>query len=195
MSNSVFPSLPGLSWGLARKPMWKTNVREAASGREYRSTSWTSPRWEYTLSYEFLREGNGKTELSQLLAFFNNHYGSWDSWLYLDPDYNTVTDLQIGTGNGIATQFQLLRSIGGNLEPIYAVSGTPVFKVNGSVVTGTVGANGVVTLAAAPADASVVSWSGQYYQRCRFADDYVNPSKFLKDLHDLRQLRFITVKP
>lgn len=195
MSNSVFPTLPGLAWGVKRKPMWKTNVRESASGREYRSTSWTAPRWEYTLSYEFLRQGNGRTELNDLLGFFNKHYGAWDSWLYTDPDDNTATNVQFATADGLTNQFQILRSLGGNLEPVYAFVGTPTVTANGTALSVVVGANGLVTVSPTPSAGAVMRWTGSYYVRCRFSDDYIDPSKFMRDLYDLRQVRFITVKP
>jgi uncharacterized protein (TIGR02217 family) len=364
MSNQVLPSLPGLSWNTKKKPIFKTTIREASSGREYRGTSWSTPRWEYTLSYEFLRQGMGRTELTQVVGFFNKHRGAWDSWLYQDPDDNAVTLQQFATGDGTTTSFQLVRDLGGFLEPVYEMNGAPVVYVqdwqgltqcystsrtnlvlysqafnnaawakfyNGAgvtpvVTTGftapdgstsaqrlqfsmssysagsysmvsqnmgygttyrsvwlksntgsnqyilirdevglyqqvtvttswqrfsvyapntgafqlglregygalqplsadvlafgaqaeqsgtttryigtagevqaytdyTIGALGTITFTQAPVTSSLLKWSGQYYWRCRFSDDYIEPSKFMKDLYDLRQLKFITVKP
>jgi len=398
MSNQVLPSLPGLSWNTKKKPIFKTTIREASSGREYRGTSWSTPRWEYTLSYEFLRQGMGRTELTQVVGFFNKHRGSWDSWLYQDPDDNTVTSQQFATGDGTTTSFQLVRDLGGFLEPVYELNGAPLvyiydwqgvplcstsprtnkvtyseqfqqsvwnksgtgvtadyatapngvslsadlvyegsgtsyhyvkqssdmfdatlpttvsmyvkasgrsafnlylfdgpatsmvratFDLSAGVVSGgtasgtgasyissscvpvssgwyfvtltgipgtnsspstkqiqlrllngagvenytgdgssgvllwgaqveqassagryigttstpvtvtdyAVGTLGTVTFTQAPVTSSLLKWSGQYYWRCRFSDDYIEPSKFMKDLYDLRQLKFITVKP
>jgi len=129
MSNQVLPSLPGLSWNTKKKPIFKTTIREASSGREYRGTSWSTPRWEYTLSYEFLRQGMGRTELTQLLGFFNKHRGAWDSWLYQDPDDNAATLQQFATGDGTTVTFQLVRDLGGFLEPVYDINGTPLVYV------------------------------------------------------------------
>jgi uncharacterized protein (TIGR02217 family) len=195
MSNQVLPSLPGLSWNTKKKPIFKTTIREASSGREYRGTSWSTPRWEYVLSYEFLRQGMGRTELTQILGFFNKHRGAWDSWLYQDPDDNTVTLQQFATGDGTTVTFQLVRDLGGFLEPVYDLNGAPSVYVNGTLTSVTVGALGMVTFDSAPAAGALLKWTGSYYWRCRFSDDYIEPSKFMKDLFDLRQMKFITVKP
>src|SRR5690242_6922087 len=125
MSNTVFPSLLGLSWNTGKHPIFKTKIQESVSGRVLRSAFQAYPLWHFVLSYEFLR-GDSNDDLKKLLAFFLVMRGSWDSFLYTDPDFNSVTDYQFGTGDGTTTQFQLTRAIsaGGNafIEPVQNVN-------------------------------------------------------------------------
>jgi hypothetical protein len=120
VGNLVFPTLPGLMWGVSKTPQWTTKIQKAVSGKEFRSAWMSAPLYTFRLSYEVLREGSAFQELQQLAAFFNNVRGSFDSFLYSDPADNAVTAQQFGTGNGVATQFQLVRSYGGNTEAVGA---------------------------------------------------------------------------
>lgn len=119
MSNEVYPTLPGLDFDVHRAPVWSTSIRKTPSGREYRSGQQIYPLYKRQLTYEFLRSAQAYQELQSLEGFFNRHKGSLDSWLLDDPDDNSVTAHQIGTGNGAITTFQALRNRGGYTEPIY----------------------------------------------------------------------------
>ena len=124
MSQAVFPTFPGLKWGSKKTPYWKNRVQEAVSGKEKRAAYWTYPRYKLDLSYEVLRAG-AEAELQQLLGFFNARKGNFDSFLVSDPDDNAVTAQAFGTGDGARTEFQLLRSYGGFIEPVFDVTGAP----------------------------------------------------------------------
>lgn len=183
-----------------RTPSWSNVVKTTDSGREFARAAWSAPRWSYKLSYEVLHASNG--EYQQLVGFFNKHQGNFDTWLYLDPDDNSVTDQQIAIGDGTTLQFQLLRSLGGMLEPIYepfASGPAPTVKVNGVTKTAgtdySIGANGLLTFVVAPATSAIVAWSGSFYWRCRFKQSSVEFEQFMKNLWSLRTLEFITVKP
>src|SRR4051812_19092026 len=106
MSNLVFPVLPGLTFPVTKTPMWKNTVQEASSGKEVRIGFWSYPRWKYSLAFEVLRDRSigsfTKGELWALVDFFNRHGGSFDDWLFDDPDDNSVTDQVFGTGDGTA---------------------------------------------------------------------------------------------
>lgn len=129
MSNAVFPTFAGLKWGSTRTPIHKTAVKETPSGREYRFSFMSSPRYLYKLSYEVLRETTGYSELQQLLGFFNARKGSFDSFLFTDPDDNAVTAQVFGVGDGATTAFQLVRTLGGAVEPVYDVNGSPALRI------------------------------------------------------------------
>lgn len=197
MSNLVLPSFPGLSWGVQRRPVWSTTVKTSVSGREYRRQNYTYPRWKYKLSYEVLRARPSLQEMQTLAAFFNKHSGSFDSWLYKDPDDHVVSGQQIGVGNGTNTFFQLVRSFGGFTEPVTepdATLGVTVY-VNGVSVPGNFNSTGGVTLLSAPAAGAVVTWTGEFFWRCRFLADELDFEQFMYQFWKLGTLEFITVKP
>lgn len=132
MSNSVYPSLPGLMFPVGRSVLPPpVQVRTTPSQREYRARDATLPRYQYSLAYEFLKTGNRGSDLATLLGFYNAVGGPFDSWLFLDPDDNSVVANTFGVGNGSSTSWQLLRSFGGFAEPVYDLSGLPLVYVNG----------------------------------------------------------------
>lgn len=195
MSNAVFPVLPGLSWSVTKTPKWSTRVQTSISGREYRAAFFTLPLWSFKLSYEVLRAG-AQQELQQLAGFFNARQGSFDSFLYADPSDNAVTAQQFGTGNGVATAFQLTRSLGGNAEPVAALQAAPAIYANGVLQAGvTVNLNtGIATFAAAPANAALLTWTGSFYYRCRFLQDELGLENFMQNLWQAKTVEFMSVK-
>lgn len=197
MSNAIFPSLAGLLPSTVRVPVWKTLVRQAASGCELRSTLMSTPRWRYVLSFEFLREGRGRDELQQIVGLFNACRGAWGTFLYLDPHDNAVSGAQFGSGDGITTEFQLARPYGGFVEPIAALAGTPAIYKGGVLQASpsnySVTPSGRVSFVVPPAPGVALTWSGSFYWRCRFAQDEIETEKFLEGLFKANKVEFITV--
>jgi uncharacterized protein (TIGR02217 family) len=198
MSNAVFPDLPGLKWSTTKTPLWKTRVQQSVSGKELRTALMSFPLWRYSLAYEVLRAEAAYQELQTLIGFFNARRGSWDDFLYRDPDDNAVTAQQFGVGDGATKDFQLTRPFGGFVEPVQNVNGTPsIYKgglLQATPVDYSLSATGLVSFVAAPANGVALSWTGGYYQRCRFEQDTAEFTQFLKDLWEARRIEFRTVK-
>lgn len=199
MGNAVFPSLPGLTWDITRTPVWSTTKKTAVSQREYRTANMAFPRYKYKLSFEFLRQGGSFAELSQLVGFFNARQGSFDSFLFVDPDDYTVTGQVIGAGDGSNKLFQMVRTFGGFIEPVYDDNSVPLIYVNGVLKTAgtdySVSTTNLVTFVTAPGAGQSVTWSGTYYRRVCFTQDSAEFNKFMNALWSLKTLEFITVLP
>ena len=199
MSNAVFPTMPGLSWNVVRRPRWSTVVKQSVSGREFRAAQFSYPIWEYELSYEVLRGSSALPEVQQLIAFFNARSGSYDTFLYTDPDDKSATAQQFGTGDGTTKSFQLVRAFGGYTEPVYDVKGTPSIYVAGSLKATpadySISSTGLVTFVNAPTSGQILTWTGNFYWRCRFMQDEAEFTQFLWQLWELKRLTFRTVKP
>jgi hypothetical protein len=129
MSNAVFPTLPGLTWGSTKEPMWTTHAKRSASGMEQRAGYMSYPIYRIKLSYEFLRAG-AEAELQTLIGFFNQRGGDLESFLFDDPIDNAAVDQQFGVGDGTTTVFRLGRTLGGAYEPVSATYGTPNVQGN-----------------------------------------------------------------
>lgn len=178
--------------------MWSTMVKQSTSGREFRAGYYSFPIWKFVLSYEFLRSATAFSELQSLIGFFNSRGGSFDSFLFTDPDDSSVTDQAIGTGDGVTTQFQLVRTFGAFVEPIYNINGTPTIKINGATQSGnyTINSSGLVTFNAGqqPIPGAVVAWTGNFYYRTRFAQDSTEYTKFMRNLWEARKIELVSVK-
>lgn len=196
MSSLVFPTFPGLSWGVTVTPKFSTAVKTAISGRELRAAMAAYPMWEIALQYEFLRGGSLGTDLDTLAGFFLQVKGQWDSFLFPVPGDQSVTGASFGTGNGSTTAFQLTRTRGaggfGFTEPVQNLNAAPSIYVAGVLKTAgthyTVSSTGVVTFTTAPANGAALTWTGTYYFRCRFLQDDSEFNLFMQDLWDLKKL-------
>lgn len=195
MSNAVFPSLPGLAWDVGKKPGFNTLTHRAVSGKEARASLMAYPLWTFKLAFEVLRDGLHGNDYDTLLGFILARYGAFDSFLYTDPTDYSVTDQQIGVGDGSETQFQLVRSLGYSftfIEPVQNVNALTNIKVNDVVTAAySINSTGLVTFDTAPPLGHTVKWTGTYYYRCRFLQDEHDFNQMLKDLWELRKLEFV----
>jgi uncharacterized protein (TIGR02217 family) len=197
LSNSVLPTLAVLTFPVSRTPRWSTKIQTATSGKETRLGLWSYPIWEYSVAYSILRS-DVNVELQTLAGFFNARQGSFDSWLFNDPDDNAVSAQSFGAGNGSTTQFQLARTFGGYVEPVQALNGTPSIYVSGALQTAgtnySISATGLVTFVTAPAASAPLTWTGSFYWRCRFLTDAITLDKFLASFWELKALKFQSIK-
>lgn len=131
MSNAIFPALKGVKkGGRTRMPIFKTTIKTSVNNRELHRSRTPYPRYQYALPFEYLRASQQYQEWQALMGFFNARRGSFESFLYEDPDDNSVTAQQIGVGDGMTSQFQLARTLGGFTEPVLSVKGTPELYCN-----------------------------------------------------------------
>jgi len=197
MSNAFFPTLVGLTYSVMRNPVWATQVRDSASGRQYTLGKRLYPLWHFKLPFEILRASGGWTEWQQMVGFINARRGRYDDFLYLDPQDCTATAQGFGTGDGVSTTFALVRSLGGAVEPVGGVNtGTVVVNVNGSPTGVTFSADlSQVTFAAPPSVGAVLTWSGQFYFRCRFLQDEITFEQFMQNMYTAKSVEFRTFRP
>ncbi|HGP4585153.1 TPA: DUF2460 domain-containing protein [Neisseria meningitidis] len=198
MGNAIFPTFPGLKWGRKKTAVWSTGTQKSASGREFRTAYYTYPQWRFSLSFEVLRTKASVNELEQLAGFFNARKGSFESFLYEDPTDNAVTDQAIGNTVQGVTRYQLVRSMGGFIEPVLAVKERPSVKVGGVSLTYgrdyTVTDKGVLVFNTPQPPNSLITWTGGFYFRVRFTSDTVDFENVLGSLWTAKKIEFTSVK-
>lgn len=175
MSNQVYPALVGAQMDVEREALYGTVVQTEASGRELRVAQQAGARYRYRIRYDFLRQDASPDEAGSLTFFFASHRGSWDSFLFTDVYYSSVTSCAFGTGTGSQTAFPLKDDLG---DRVGANNGAISVYVAGVLKTVTTDytidwspgyAN--VNFVSAPANGAALTWTGQFYRRCRFASD------------------------
>lgn len=195
MSNSVLINPVGVKFDNTKTPTFMTLIQEAVSGKENRLGLRQYPKWEFSLSYEILRDSVAFNELETFGGFFLQMRGQLDSFLYSDPQDNAVADQNFGTGNGTTTAFQLSRLWGVFSEPVQNVNAITNIKKAGVAVTAgsgyTVSSTGLITFATAPANGAALTWTGSFYYRCRFTQDASEYSQFMQNLWELKRLSFV----
>jgi uncharacterized protein (TIGR02217 family) len=198
---NVFPALPGLTWSVVKRPIWKTLTQESVSGQEATASLFTYPIWEWELVYEVLRADATNHELQTLMAFFNQQQGMTIPFCYEDPTDKTSVAQQFGTGDGTTRTFQLVRFLlntGNYFDPIFAPHGECHVYIGGVEKTPTtdyaISSTGVVTFVSAPANASVLTWSGSYYWLVRFLADQSDFENFMYQLWENKKIGFRSKK-
>ncbi len=201
MSTAVFPSLIGLGWDIVRKVLWDNDsILTSVSGKETRIGYWTYPKYRWELSFEFLQSDQVNLELQDLIGFFNLMNGRFDSFQYTDPTDNAVVGQTIGVGDGSTVDFQLIRSMGGFVEPIFAPNNISALYLDGVPSVDWTVANwgsatpGVVTMNTAPGSGVVISVDMTFYWPCRFSDKSLDFNNFMVDLWAARKVGFESIK-
>lgn len=197
---SVFPALKGLGFDVVRTPMWNTTLQTSVSGKEVAVGNWSYPRWQWQLTYNFLRSDVVFAEFQALIGFFNARRGMLAPFLYQDADDSAVVGQSLGAGDGATKAFQLVRSFGGFIEPVLAPNAVSAVYVNGVAQAGyTVtaydsGTPGQVTLTSAPAAGAAVTADFSFYFPCRFAIDTLDFTMFCRALYKTDGVKFISLK-
>jgi uncharacterized protein (TIGR02217 family) len=195
MTTPVFPALKGLAWPVIRTPINSTSREVAVSGKEARFALWSYPRYRYELTFDYLSSDASKSQDWQALeGFWKKVYGPANPFLFTLPDDSAATDQQFWIGDGLTTQVQLVRTMAGFTEPVFAPNIVNV-KIDGVPTSSyTLGALGVLTFTAPPATGKVCTWTGTFSWYCRFDDDEVSFRNLYSLFWQLERLSFTTAK-
>lgn len=191
--------LPGLAFSVHKRPQFNTRISEAASGHEIRNALMDYPRWEFELTYEFLEDSSGaESSLKTIMGFFLSRQGSFDSWLFKDPDDYKVEGGLLGIADGVSPGFYLLRYIGDFGEPVGQVDTTNTINVyaDGVLVDPgdyTVVLPNLIEFDSAPANGVEVTADFQFFFACRFIEDSMDFEKFSDKLWNLQECSFRSI--
>lgn len=194
MSNALLPELPGQAWPRHKTPRFKTSVQTSDSMRTWRVGRALYPLYTIKISYSYLSQA----DLDLMMGFFKQRRGRLDSFLFDDRDDRAVATPQaFGVGDGVTRSFQLVRSLGGFVEPVCGpLNGTPVVRVNAVATSAyTLDNYGLLTFTTAPSVGHVTDWTGLYYWRVQFAKDEQQYDEFMRQFWELKTLELETVKP
>lgn len=215
----IFPTLPPLTWSVHKKPLMSSRATKAITGRGNQLACAIYPRWAFTLSYgngnSWLREQTqnitpwaplaGFTELEQLTGLFLACLGSYGEFYYNDPDDNSRLSQAVGTGDGSTKSFPLFVSWGnGPFTPSFTMPIGGINVINTVYFNGTPQSSSLYTVDAtnteivfgtAPGSGVVVTADFSFYFRCRFLEDQLQLSQWEKNLWDVKEVKFESVKP
>jgi len=183
MSDVLFPDLT-IGYDLTRKPMFNTKIMTSVNGRELRASYQAVPKYEFSLTLPGLQERKG--ELQAIEDFFIARRGAFDSFLFKMPwdnEYECTFN-----GDGTTTSFQLYKKSGEGLIPL---GNTESFETEDPLMWDEdldapmwtdlnarmwdmqygISKSGILTLPVPLAEGDSVTVKGNFYYRCRFADD------------------------
>jgi uncharacterized protein (TIGR02217 family) len=167
-------------------PGFSTQIVTTASGHEQRNMDWASGRMRFDAGPGVRSE----TDLQALIAFFRARRGAAKGFRFRDPlDHSsngmtgtpTALDQPLGTGDGTATQFDLVKLYGAGVEAerrriSRPEPGSVHVAVNGSPVSSgwALLEKGVIAFELAPATGAVLTAGYRFDVPVRFAEDVLS---------------------
>jgi uncharacterized protein (TIGR02217 family) len=213
MSNLLFPKLRGVGWNFHIAPQWSTGIQNARSGRSVRTKFRSQPLLKITISFgtsddAFLSDKQPKpsadgsavySDFETLFGFLNRHGGEHESFLFqglnaIDLAKFTRLGELIATADGVTTDFQLVRNVGGWLEAVYWPQGPVVIYVDGVATAATDLGKGKYRIAA-PTAGQLVTADFTLAYRVRFDADEIDFNNWMAYFWEAPTVPLITVKP
>lgn len=195
MTVPVFPTLVGLSWPVKRTPIFNNTRVQANWGRRAVAPNRVLPIWSYELEFSILRSDAGYLEFQQLLNIYLGTLGGARYFSFNDQNDNAVVNEPAGLGDGTSTRFELVRAIPGIgfAEPIRSFNGAPRIFVNSiEVFNWSIDSTGILVFTGPPGAGAAITWTGAYYWLCRFDEDQLPLSNFLKNWWECKSVKFST---
>lgn len=153
-------------------PRFQTSVVTLGKGAEQRNVDWAQQRLSFDISYGIQYEDDVK----EVIDFFYARLGRARGFRFKDwSDYKAV-DERLGTGDGVKTQFQLVRNYTSSVtyvrKILCPVAGTVSVKVDGVAALYSIDlATGIITLNTPAADGKAVTASFEFDVPVRFDSD------------------------
>lgn len=188
---NVFPVTTNIEFNSQWQEDWSfVAVKKTGSGRRKTLCNRAFPDWRISVKFTGLDD----SQVEKIAGFIGQQKGPFAEFLWLDPTYYKETMVQIGTGNGTDKAFQLLRNFDNRyVIPVTDyVPGSLIAYVDGSPVTVSSVADGMVTLDSAPASGKVVAATYEYYWRVAFDDDKFSWQDQFINLYKFSQINLVT---
>lgn len=187
-----------ISYGSSGGPEYATDIVMSQSGHEQRNITWSQARARYNVAHGV----KTKAQLEALVAFFRARKGRAYGFRFKDWTDFTATAQSIGTGDGVATQFQLKKTYSsGSASEARAirkpVSGTvQIYKAEILQTSGVTVASstGVVTFAAAPTSGQAITATCEFDVPVRFDTDRLSATLEAYGIHSWLDIPLIEVR-
>lgn len=164
-----------------------TLVSEAENGKELRFQKWLRPRHTFRLKLE----AQTPALTTSIWNFYQARKGSFDTFLFQNPNENPVTAEVVGSGDGATSVFYLGNSVGigtgdlilatGTLTLTRSIAGTGDFLAFSAYTT--VDSVGQITTNAVLPTGDVLKASTYTFRyRVRFKDDSLSRENFAFNL-------------
>lgn len=188
----IFPDLPGQDFGSKKTQRWDVKVQKSGGKKRKAMTSQVYPEWEIEVAYKALTKEN----TDKIMGFFGAVKGPLTPFLWRDLEDYQENGVRLGLGDGMNSNFYLIRNVGGYMaDRVFdVVSGTLKVYVNGAPAEYTPGADGLVSLNTAPDAGTVISADFEYYWRVCFAEEYAESVNIFYDLYENKKIRLVTVE-
>lgn len=194
--NVRFPT--DISYGSSGGPEYSTDIVITHSGYEQRNVNWQEARAVYNVTHGV----KTKEQLDALIAFFRARRGRAYGFRFKDWADYAVTGQEIGIGDGVITEFQLVKTYSSGEEVVTRNVYKPVDnsvviyvdnmeQVSGvSIDTDT----GLVTFTSPPANTAVIKADFEFDVPVRFDTDRLSASLDNYGVHSWSNITLVEVR-
>jgi uncharacterized protein (TIGR02217 family) len=185
MGNEVFSYT--LDTPFSESIQFFTIVSEGESGKEQRYQKWLKPRRTFRVKLD----ARQVVETDSIWRFYTRMKGSFNTFLFQNPNENPVTAETIGSGDGVRSLFYLGGKVDFATGDLIVVSGseslTRSVKGTGDYLaysTYTINNNtgAITTSPALPSGDVLRATSYRFYYSTRFKDDNISREAFTGEL-------------
>ncbi len=162
-----------ISYGSSGGPSFSTDIVSTFSGHEQRNSNWSQARGRWNVAHGV----KSKQQLEALIAFFHARRGRAEGFRFKDWGDYRVTNGIIAEGDGSTSSFQLVKRYESGTVHQRVISkpvdGSVIIYVDGNPQSGvTVDiTTGMVTLASAPANETIITADFEFDVPVRFDTD------------------------
>lgn len=175
------------------EPGFSTAVVTTANGFEQRNSDWADARMRFDAGPGV----RGEAELKELVEFFRARRGAAVGFRFEDPFDHEAEDQLLGSGDGVRTEFALVKRYGDQMRRITRPVAASVRVFVGDVerVSGwTFGEKGVVLFEAAPTAGIEVRASFSFDVPVRFADDRLTLSRATFEAGEVASVPLVEIR-
>jgi len=185
-------------------PGYKTTVLAAVSGIEQRTADWDNCRGKWDIGYGI----KGMSDLAIVIALFRACMGKAYAFLFRDWTDYSATNEAFGTGDGVETEYQLIKTysslnyVTSTVVRSYVrnitqpLASALVVKANGSTVNPSdydLLSDGIISFDTAPATGVALTWTGEFDVPVRFDIDDLPVTVDMTDFGRIRGIRIVEV--
>jgi uncharacterized protein (TIGR02217 family) len=188
-----------IAYGSTGGPEYSTDIVITQGGYEQRNANWAQARARYNVAQGV----KSQIQLNALLAFFRARKGRADGFRYKDwLDYQAIGQA-LGTGDAIATVFQLKKhytsgSVTESRTITKPVTGTIAIYFNGVLQSGSLYianvTNGQITFSAPPASGIVITADFEFDVPVRFDTDRLSASMDDYAVHSWNNIPLLEIR-
>lgn len=159
-------------FGFTGGPEFQTNIRALQNGRENRNADWSVTRHRYSVPFSNISD----EAYANVKRVFLVVRGQAHTFLHKDwGDFEAVDEV-FAVGDGTTGPYQLRKvsvaDVGEYDRIITKPKAGVVVKKNGVVSAATIDTEtGLVTMGAAAAPGTILTWTGEFYVHVRFNSD------------------------
>lgn len=157
-------------------PLFSTIVNRTDGGNVVTNQNWQYPLFKGNISYGI----QNTTDLGLVRAFFYARRGRARGFLFRDwSDYQVTDQVQIGTGDGVETDFQVSITYDDDVlpftrpitRPVEATMDVYVNNVLANPLTWSLSTGGIIVFTSPPANGHAITWTGEFDIPVQFMTD------------------------